>query len=209
MDLLHRRRRTASSLVLALTLCAVPTLTTASSADASTPYCSIWWGSLDKPAQPLHGTPTPAAPRSSASPGTNGVHAVTNVRTGRHECFDRLVVDMGAPSGTGYAVRYVDTVLEQGRGEPVPLRGGARLEIVLMAPAYDINTGQSTYLPHDLRELTAVAGFSTFRQVAFGGSFEGYTTIGLGVRARLPMRVFVLDGPAGGSRIVIDVAHRW
>ncbi|HEY8820344.1 MAG TPA: hypothetical protein VIM49_00085 [Dermatophilaceae bacterium] len=52
-------------------------------------------------------------------------------------------------------------------------------------------------------------GFSTFRQIASGGSFEGYTTIGLGVRARLPMRAFVLAGPGTGSRVVIDVAHHW
>jgi hypothetical protein len=29
------------------------------------------------------------------------------------------------------------------------------------------------------------------------------------VRARLPFRVFVLRGPGSGSRLVIDVAHRW
>ena len=39
-----------------------------------------------------------------------------------------------------------------------------------------------------------VTGFRTFRQVAWGGSFEGSTTLGLGVRARLPFRVTVLDG---------------
>jgi hypothetical protein len=45
--------------------------------------------------------------------------------------------------------------------------------------------------------------------LASAGSFEGQTTIGLGVRARLPFRVFTLDGPGNGSRIVIDVAHHW
>jgi len=44
---------------------------------------------------------------------------------------------------------------------------------------------------------------------AYAGSFEATTTVGLGVRARLPFRVFVLAGPATGSRLVIDVAHRW
>ena len=47
------------------------------------------------------------------------------------------------------------------------------------------------------------------RQVAWAGSFEGQTTIGLGVRARLPMRAFVLNGPGDGLRVVVDVAHRW
>jgi hypothetical protein len=54
-----------------------------------------------------------------------------------------------------------------------------------------------------------VTGYRTFRQVAFLGTFEGYTTIGLGVRARLPFRVQVLAGPGAGSRLVIDVGHRW
>ncbi|MDQ1596268.1 MAG: hypothetical protein QOH40_2824, partial [Arthrobacter pascens] len=40
-------------------------------------------------------------------------------------------------------------------------------------------------------------------------SFEGYTTLGLGVRARLPFKVFTLAGPGSGSRLVIDVAHHW
>jgi hypothetical protein len=58
-------------------------------------------------------------------------------------------------------------------------------------------------------EIANVASYSTFREVAYGGSFEGYTTIGLGVRARLPMRVFPLPGPANGDRFVVDVAHHW
>jgi len=53
-------------------------------------------------------------------------------------------------------------------------------------------------------ELVDVSGFQTFRQVAWAGSFEGTTTVGLGVRARLPFRVFSLS-----DRIVVDVAHFW
>ncbi len=34
----------------------------------------------------------------------------------------------------------------------------------------------------------------------------GQSTIGLGVRARLPFRVGTLDNP---TRVVIDVAHHW
>jgi hypothetical protein len=45
--------------------------------------------------------------------------------------------------------------------------------------------------------------------MAWAGSFEGQTTIGVGVRARLPMRTFVLSSTGGGYRVVVDVAHRW
>ncbi len=54
-----------------------------------------------------------------------------------------------------------------------------------------------------------MTGYRTFRQVYWDGSFEGYSTIGLGVRAKLPYRVFLLDGPGDQRRLVVDVAHRW
>jgi hypothetical protein len=60
--------------------------------------------------------------------------------------------------------------------------------------------------------LVDVNGFRTFRQVAWAGSFEGTSSIGLGVRARLPFRVIAITGlphTANGTRVVIDVAHQW
>ena len=103
---------------------------------------------------------------------------------------------------------YVDQVRIDGAGVVVPLRGGARLEVTAAVPAYD-GAGRPTYRPANRAELVSVAGYRTFRQVAWAGSFEGMTTVGLGVRARLPFRVFTLAGPGTGSRLVIDVAHRW
>lgn len=154
------------------------------------PYCGITWGSLDKGA------------------GTLSADPLADVRAGRHGCYDRLVLDFdGSPAG--YTVRYVSAVPAQGSGHAVALRGGAFLQITLQAPAYDPNTGTPTYTPANPKELVNVHDWRTFRQASFGGSYEGYTTIGLGVRARLPFRVFTLDGPGNGSRLVIDVAHHW
>jgi hypothetical protein len=156
---------------------------------ASAAYCGIMWGSTAK-----------AAPTSSSAP-------ITNVRSGRHTCFDRLVVDARGPV-SGYRVAYADQVTQPGSGATVPLRGGARISVTVLAPAYDA-AGRATYTPADRAGLVDVAGYSTFRQVALAGSFEGQTTLGLGVRARLPVRVSVLPGPGAGSRVVIDVAHSW
>lgn len=158
----------------------------------TTPYCGIYWGSL---------------PRTNGTAGTTGT--VDNVRAGRHSCFDRLVIDVDdVPASLTYDVRYVDALRADGSGKPIALDGGADLQIVLRAPAYD-EAGHSTYTPSDSERLVGVSGWSTFRQVALAGSFEGQTTIGLGVRARLPYRAFVLDGPGDGARLVVDVAHRW
>lgn len=159
-------------------------------ASATTSYCGLAWGSLMK--------------RDAAMSGA----VVTNIRTGQHYCFDRLVVDLGSGPHPGYTVRYVPEVVQDGSGFPVPVRGNARLQVTVNAPSYDSN-GNSTYTPANRSELANVAGYQTFRQVASAGSYEGYSTFGLGVRARLPFRVFTLDGPGEGSRLVVDVAHFW
>lgn len=150
------------------------------------PYCGIRWGS------------TPEDDRTGSSA------ELTGVRAGRHPCFDRLVLDFDGDVA-GYFVRYVDQVRQDGSGHVVPLAGGARLEVIATAPAIPTDaffTGRGT-------DVVDTSGYRTFRQVAFAGSFEGQTTFGLGVRARLPFRVFLLDGPGDGSRMVVDVAHRW
>lgn len=191
-----RLPRLIGPLVAALAFAGAPTLASAGTTTASTTAVSTCaattagWGSLTK-----------SVNRMTSAP-------ITNVRAGRHACFDRMVVDLRG-KGAGYQVQYVSQVLSQGQGAVVPLRGGAKLAIVIKAPSYNVTTGTSTYNPANRRELVNVTGFSTLRQIASGGSSEGYTTIGMGVRARLPMRVFTLDGPGTGSRVVVDVAHHW
>ena len=154
-------------------------------ASTAAPYCGISWGSLDKSADP-----------------NLGAGPVTSVRGGRHDCFDRLVFDIDGPRAT-VSAGYVGAVYADGSGDLVPLRGGAFLQIVVTADSY------SSHLPKNQTEIVNVAGWQTFRQVAFAGNFESYYSIGLGVRARLPFRVFTIDGPGSGSRVIVDVAHRW
>ncbi len=158
-------------------------------ASATTSYCGLVWGSLAK-----------------ADPKMSGAN-VTNVRTGQHYCFDRMVVDLNG-TAAGYTVRYVPQIVQDGSGFTIPVRGNARLQVTVNAPAYD-GDGNSTYNPSNKTALSNVAPYQTFRQLVSAGSFEGYTSIGVGVRARLPFRVFTLDGPGSGSRLVVDVAHYW
>lgn len=167
---------------------AVPTGATPTAVSRTT--CRLRWGSGPKAA------------------GTVNAATVRNVRAGRNACYDRLVVDLaGSRTNAGYDVRYVPRVYQDGSGAVVPLRGAARLAVIVRAAAYD-SVGRSTYRPRSRTELVALGGYRTFRQASWAGSFEGQTTIGLGVRARLPMRAFVLR--SGTSQmLVIDVAHSW
>lgn len=185
--------------VVGATVVALGTTATAVGAQAQAPAraaagasaaaaCSVTWGSLPKV-------------NSSTTAGP-----MRNLRAGRHTCFDRLVVDLdGRP--TGYRVAYVDQLAQPGSGEVVSVRGGARLKITVNAPAYDSN-GQATYQPANRAEAVDVRGYSTLRQVRWLGTFEGASEIGVGVRARLPMRVTRYDD-GGSTRLVIDIAHSW
>jgi hypothetical protein len=180
--------------VLAVTT-AIAALGLTATAQAAAPYCGITWGSL---------------PKAHSASDTD---MINDVRAGRHTCFDRLVVDLGGQDITfgSYDVRYVPVVRTDGEGNALPVRGAADLQIVLQAPAYD-GDGHATFAPANRQEVVNVSGYSTFRQLAWGGSYEGYTTMALGVRARLPFRVFTLQGTPQsdhGPRLVIDVAHHW
>jgi hypothetical protein len=182
-----RRTLIAALLAAAAVLGSVVAVSAASQA---APFCGITWGSLAK------------------TGGTFSTAAVLDTRTGQHECYDRLVFDFNGPV-TGYSVGYTDQVTAQGRGLPLNVAGGARLDVVLLANDRDVATGAQVY-PHAAGDHVAnVAGYRALRDVVYGGSFEGHTTFGVGVRARLPFRVVALTGPGTHSRIVVDVADRW
>lgn len=164
--------RRALFIIVGLLLALVATIAVAPAANAT--VCPTGWGSLPKV-------------NSAGS-----LAHITSVRAGRNDCYDRLVFDVNG-TAPGYSVRYVDTVFSEGRGDPLPVTGGAKLEVVIRSLS-------------DTSTMPSVSGFSTFRSVVYGGSFEGQTTVGLGVRARLPFRVFTLTNP---SRVVVDVAPHW
>src|SRR5687768_195199 len=69
------------------------------------PYCGITWGSTAK------------AHTAADAEMVNGV------RSGRHTCFDRLVIDVGGQdvSFGSYDVRYVPQVYTDGKGDAVPV----------------------------------------------------------------------------------------
>ena len=157
-------------------------------AGSAAPSCDTDWGSLVK-----------AAPAGTSEMA--GKYSLYNVSAGRHACFDRLVLSFTGGI-SGYSVGYVDLEFIQPDGHVAGVRGGARLEII---------AGASTarFDPENPREVVPVSGWRTFRQVVDPGSYENQSELGLGVRTRLPFRVFGLAGPADGSRLVVDVAHRW
>jgi hypothetical protein len=138
--------------------------------------------------------PDPPAPTSTASvsgPGT-GVASLVDVRTGRHDAYDRVVFDFtgGTP---GYRVGY-GTLVAGGTGDPIPLAGKASLVIVF---------NPASAHGYDIRQVIN-PGLPTLKQIKFGEDYEGYVSAGLGLADKVGFRVLVLHYP---DRIAIDVAH--
>ncbi|MFE5869750.1 hypothetical protein ACFQ6V_14025 [Streptomyces roseifaciens] len=188
---MRRLSRTLAALTLAGAGLLVATVPAGAATDtAATVKCEAGWGSL-----PKAGTDT-------------AYRSLLDVRAGRHECYDRLVFDVQGAGDRpiGYRVEYVDRLQQDGSGDVIPVGGGAILAVRVAAPSYDTSTGEPRYPGHAGQPLPGVdlTGFRTFQDTRFASSFEGDTLVGLGVRARLPFRVF-----QERNRIVVDVAHTW
>jgi hypothetical protein len=184
---LGRSARTAAVLVVGL-MSTVGAVSAASTADAA-PYCGIVWGSLEKGQQP--DVPRRHQQRPGRTPRLLRPDGRRHRRPGRRlprrlrrRAAQRPHRRPGLPARRRQA-RHRGPRAHRGRQHGF--------------------AGLQTANPN---ELVNVTGWTTFRQIKLvGPSFEGVTQIGLGVRARLPFRVFTLTGPGSMTRLVIDVAQ--
>ncbi|GAA3756500.1 AMIN-like domain-containing (lipo)protein [Salinactinospora qingdaonensis] len=140
----------------------------------------------------------------------NSGDPIREVRAGRHNCFDRVVIEVDGTAETGFDVAYQSQVLAPGSGTPVPVAGAAALRVIVRSPAQGYpGTGTTEPLAtqgeHFIPE-SDLSGWGALRSVRNAGSFEGQTTFALGAREELPFRAFShLDGSV--REVVIDIAH--
>jgi hypothetical protein len=176
-------------------------------------------------AVPITSRPTPTVPQAqgacAAQGGGTGEKAGGSglttaplylVRVGQHPCYDRVVFDINGPAAVSYVAKYVPQVLSDPAGKPVPVAGSAVLQIVVRAPIWGTDTQghqpwrKSPAAGDDLVTPAQVGGWSALREVKFAGSFEGQTTIAVGVRTRLPFRVLV-TADSGYRHVVLDIGY--
>ena len=163
---------------------------------------------------PTEATPLPdAGPDDDApfvantEPDTNAATAGAlltplDLRFGRHDGYDRLVLDLDGSGEPAWRMEYVDEPRGQGSGEIVDLEGGAYLVMSLqntMLPGEE--AGQPEYLGP--AAILPPAG-GVIREVQWGGIFEGTLEIFIGVAEEVPFRAFLLEDP---DRIVMDIQH--
>jgi hypothetical protein len=124
----------------------------------------------------------------------------TDIRTGGHECFERVVLELGGSGELpGYQVRYEpDPILDSPRGEPVDIAGDATLVLSVGAWMPDIEgngyQGPREFVP------TNVVNIRELEQIE---NFEGQNAWAIGLDRQRDFTVSTLSDPV---RIVIDIA---
>lgn len=163
---------------------------------------------------------TPAATPSSASPeptvseppfladtapderaaSSDALLSVTDVTTGQHDGYDRVVLTFGGTGTPGWRVEYVDQAVDDPSDQVLDVAGDATLRLILLGTGYPLDTGQQEWTGSPL----VTSGYTAVREVVVRGVFEGQTLGFVGVDAVHPFRVFALSDP---TRVVVDVAH--
>lgn len=129
------------------------------------------------------------------------------VRTGRHDCYDRVVFDIAGTSLAGYNVRYVPSVSADPSDIPVPVSGNAVLQVVVRAPDlfWSNPSPPAGAKPWTVGQSLYKANWPALREVKFAGSFEGQVTFAVGVSAKLPFFVSTWqDGQV--LHVILDIA---
>lgn len=129
-----------------------------------------------------------------------GAALLRDIRTARHQGFDRIVFDFGTDDVPSYAISYIDRPVRQcGSGDTVPLAGDAWLSVVVQPANAHTEEGAAT-----VRERERAPGLPALLELKMTCDFEAMVEVVAGVTAPGPYRAFVLREP---SRLVVDIAH--
>lgn len=123
---------------------------------------------------------------------------LTGVRYARQAGFDRVVFDF-AGANPSWTARF-GTLVGEGTGDPIPVAGAVDLVVRFNPARAHDDSGKATY---PIRN-TLDPNLPAVRQIRFGGDFEGYVSVGLGLRDVVAYKVYALTSP---YRVVVDVRH--
>ena len=217
---MHRRRSAVALVTGTLVLSATGILAGCGGQTGTEEAASTGSAASSAPAPASTGsTDTPAASTSSAVAGSGSSAqpfpadasvdtaepvdpaglTVTDVRTGAHDGFDRVVLDIAGQGTPGWTVEYVDSATSEGKGDPVGLAGPAYLRVVLTG----VSNPYEAVADERARGAVAAPGGGVVTGAWFDGTFEGQSLAYVGTTAERPFRVYALSAP---TRVVVEVA---
>lgn len=133
------------------------------------------------------------------SPNDAGI--LKDVRTGRHDHFDRVVFEFAGDELPGYLIEYIDKpVLACGSGNEVPLKGDGWLQIRFEPARAHTNEGNPTVA---FRELAP--NLPNLLEIKSTCDFEAQVEWVAGVSSPNAYRVIELKEP---TRLAIDIKHK-
>lgn len=138
----------------------------------------------------------------TAGPSADALLSVTDIRVGRHDGFDRVVLETSGTGTPGWDIRYVPQAASQGSGDAIAVGGDAVLQVTLTGVGYPYDTGVDEF---PIGNRVAAPDTATVTEVVFDGTFEGQSVAFVGTTAQTPFRVYLLESPA---RVVVEVADR-
>lgn len=155
----------------------------------------------DATVEPLAGEPST---EDVAADPQRGSLAVTEVRVGSHEGFDRLVLELDGEGSAGWYVGYAPDgqATAQGSGEPIDVAGDAVLEVAIRGVAYPGDLPEGIQ-PWDGQRLDGPEG-GVIVEVVEDTLFEGLHTFPVGTTGEQPFLVERFQDP---QRVVIDIFH--
>jgi hypothetical protein len=132
---------------------------------------------------------------SDFSGGSVAVSSVSSVRIGRHDGYDRFVIEFSGGVPTYTVTRQSSaTFTRSPKGDQVALDGSAGVVIVVHSISnWSTYTDPTAFKP----------GFACIREAQLTENFEGYQSWALGINGTPALRVFTLTAP---NRLVVDVA---
>lgn len=199
------RRYVPTARVAIVTIVAL-TVLVACNGDGSAPATPTSGAILPPPGPTVLGsTSTPPAFEGSRDPVEVSVGAapptalLIDVRTARHEGFDRVVFEFET-TRPGYRVEYVTPPIQQcGSGNQETVAGATFIRVRMTPAAAHDDVGQLTFGTIEL-----LPGLSTLLEVQQICDFEGIVTWVLGLSEEVDFVVSALPDP---FRVVVDVAH--
>ncbi len=124
-----------------------------------------------------------------------------DVRTGRHESFDRIVFEFEGSEMPGYFIEYIDKPVRAcGSGNVVPLKGDGWLQIRFEPARAHTDQGKPTLGFRELRPMMPIV-----LELSSTCDFEGQVEWVAGVASPNRYRVLELASP---TRLVVDIRQK-
>ena len=127
---------------------------------------------------------------------------ITDVRTGTHDGYDRVVFEFADGLPEASLERAEPPFTQDASGEPIDVQGESFLRLILRGGTKQTLEGTSSYDGPTEFET----GYPALVHLIEGGDFEAQSTWYFGLAAESCVRVLTLTDD-GTARLVIDIEH--